>query len=70
MNHEYFGMGACLRRYIPSSMFVLVTQGVQIRILPGLKSWSVDFRLEIRRFDFIFTVTLIAHAFKVVLKVF
>ena len=34
------------------TMFVVVTQGMQIRILPGSKSWFADFRLEIRRFEF------------------
>ena len=51
---EYFGMSALLLRYISSSMFVVVTKGVPIRILRGLQSWFADFRLEIRRFEFYF----------------
>ena len=35
---EYFGMSALLLRYISSSMFVVVTKGVPIRILRGLQS--------------------------------
>ena len=47
-------MSMSLLRYIPSSMFVVVARGVQIRILPGLKYWVADFRLEIRGFEFYF----------------
>ena len=51
---DYFGTKTSLLRYIPSSMFAVVEQGVQIRILPGLKSRSADFRLEIRGLEFYF----------------
>eukprot|EP00967_Tisochrysis_lutea_P046070 scaffold55908_cov32-Tisochrysis_lutea.AAC.3 len=64
--HEYFGIGTSFLRYILSSMFVVVAQGVQIRMLPGLNTWFADFRFEIRGVEFfIFTVTVIVNAFKV-----